>query len=247
MRRLVKLLKKMKTLLVVLGLIGLGPKVLHSQSVQTNSYVSVLRYNLTSTSVIYCQGGESFRPSSGAVTTSGSSTTLTASAGATPFDGLVVGDALVFNVDPVLRMITAKASGSSVTISSAINLPNPTPFNFMHFNCGSGAEDGWMPMAKFGNTATLGFEINSQTTATGIDMRLECRSSAPDAQPIQAFPACSPGACNTFQTYVQTATGITARTAIAVPEPWKDCRVGMKITSTQTGPQSLNVYLMGRQ
>jgi hypothetical protein len=227
--------------LLLLALSGLAA----AQEVDTRPYTAVLRYNLTSASVIYCTGGAGFIQSPGSATTVGSSTTVTASAG-TPFDPLSVGDAVIFGGN-TLNIVVTKTSGSVIVLDAAINLVNPTGFRFMHFVCGSTINDGWLPMAVYGRQAVIVWEVISQTTASGIDVQVQCRSSAPDAGPVQVFPACASAACNTFLNIPASATGVTAATGLIVEEPWSQCRVGLKIDTTQTGPQSINVYLMGRK
>lgn len=246
-------MKKLLPTLVML-LVGLP---LWPQDVQTDVYTGVLSFDVDSATLTFCKGAEGFRPGPGSVTNSGSTLTCDGSTGCfAPLSitsGMATGDAVLIGSGNVLNFVTAKASDNSITLDAApTNNVTSVGWRFIHFVCGTGADDGWLPLAKFGRQATLVLEINQQNTTTGIDARFECRSSAPQAQPIQVFPSCPANACNTFQTYTATA-GIATRTAVVLSEPWKECRVGLKLTSTDDGTdtgsaaEQVNVYLMGRK
>lgn len=84
-------------------------------------------YNIASQTMTYGKlGGPSGFPVQlgYGVQTSGSSTTVTGVSSSTPFDPCNVGDLIVFQKGETTleRTITAKASGNSITVSSAVDL-----------------------------------------------------------------------------------------------------------------------------
>lgn len=208
---------------------------------QVGQYISVLRYDLASTSVIYCSGGPGWVQGTSTVSTSGSSTTLTAATDGT-FDALSVGDSIF--LAGVFRRVDAIASGTSLTLSSAVNT-TATGWRYIHYTCGSGADAGAFTIAN-GEISTLVAEIVTMT-ATSIDVRFECRTSAPDAGWVVVYPSAGNNECGAgteASGYCQFTAA--ASLALVVDEVWNQCRIGMKINSDTAGAESINLYAMTR-
>lgn len=208
---------------------------------QVSQYISVLRYDLASTSVIYCSGGPGWVQGTSTVSTSGSSTTLTAAADGT-FDALSVGDSIY--VAGSFRRVDAKASGTSLTLSSAINT-TATGWRYIHYVCGTGADAGAFTIAN-GTISTLVAEIVTMT-ATSIDVRYECRTSAPDAGWVVVYPSAGNNECGAgteASGYCQFTAA--ASLALVVDEVWNQCRIGLKINTDTAGAESINLYAMTR-
>ena len=208
---------------------------------QVNQYISVLRYDLASASVIYCSGGPGWVTGTSTVSTSGSSTTLTAATAGT-FDPLAVGDSIF--VAGAFRRVDAKASGTSLTLSSAINTV-ATGWNYIHYTCGTGTEAGKFTIAN-GWISTLVAEIVTMT-ATSIDVRYECRTQAPDAAWIVVYPSAGNNECGAgteSSGYCQFTAA--ASLALVVDEVWNECRIGLKINTDTAGAESINLYAMTR-
>lgn len=208
---------------------------------QVNQFISVLRYDLASTSAIYCSGGQGWVQGTSTVSTSGSSTTLTAATTGT-FDALSVGDSLY--VAGSFRQVAAKASSISLTLSSAINTV-ATGWRYIHYTCGTGNEDGKFTVAN-GWISTLVAEIVTMT-ATSVEVRYECRTQAPDAAWIVVYPSAGNNECGAG-TEASGYCSFTAAASLAlvVDEVWNECRIGTKITSDTAGAESINLYAMTR-
>jgi hypothetical protein len=208
---------------------------------QVGQYISVLRYDLESASVIYCSGGPGWIQGSSTVSTSGSSTTLTAATAGT-FDPLSVGDSIF--VAGSFRRVDAKASGTSLTLSSAINT-TATGWRYIHYVCGTGADAGAFGIAN-GEISTLVAEIVTMT-ATSIDVRYECRTAAPDAGWIVVYPSAGNNECGAgteSSGYCQFTAA--ASLALVVDEVWNQCRIGIKVNTDTAGAESINLYAMTR-
>jgi hypothetical protein len=208
---------------------------------QVSQYISVLRYDLASTSVIYCSGGQGWVQGTSTVSTSGSSTTLTAASDGA-FDGLAAGDSIF--VAGVFRRIDAVGSGTSLTLSSAIDT-TATGWRYIHYVCGSGADAGAFTIAN-GTISTLVAEIVTMT-ATSIDVRYECRTNTPDAGWVVVYPSAGNNECGAgteASGYCQFTAA--ASLALVVDEVWNQCRIGLKINTDTAGAESINLYAMTR-
>ncbi len=208
---------------------------------QVSQYISVLRYDLGSTSVIYCSGGPGWVQGPSTVSTSGSSTTLTAASDGA-FDGLSAGDSIF--VAGSFRRIDAVASGTSLTLSSAINT-TATGWRYIHYVCGSGSDAGAFTIAN-GTVSTLVAEIVTMT-ATSIDVRYECRTSVPDAGWVVVYPSAGNNECGAgteSSGYCQFTAA--ASLALVVDEVWNQCRIGLKINSDTAGAEVINLYAQTR-
>jgi hypothetical protein len=173
------------------------------------------------------------------VETAGASTTVTATDG-TPFDPVTVGSIIVFcSPRPdgkIVRTVTAKASGSSITVDSAVTLGAGTAFFFWPFKGGTTDSDGWHNVNAFSaitvfvDVATLG--------STAIEAIVEV-GGGPFSAPVQANT--TPAAVSATVTASISAVG---RVAIEVFSVAQSLRVGLRVTG---GPaaDAVSVWLAG--
>lgn len=229
-------------LTILLGLIAL-PAI----GQETRRAYFVLDYDLDSASYIFCAmtgtNGSPFGspiPGSSTLVTSGSSTTVTEGVtDALPFALLSVGDVLFIGNGPdtpVIRRITAKASGASVTVDTAVDLGTAgRQFGWKKTSCGTAASDGWIDVSSFlFKKVTVHLR---QMDATSIDIKWEGRDLTYDTQPEYVYPGSntatgtcpggtsSSGACN------YTAASEATNNSVEVDIPFDQLRVGMKINT----------------
>lgn len=230
----------MRRALLTLCALLTGAPLFAQASQQAKAYF-VSGYDLDATSYTYCvttgKLGDPWGPareSKAQVETSGSSTTVTAVvADSLPFADLGVGDVLYFQTAPgttALRYITAKASGDSITVSSAIDLSAGSGFNFTWRDvaCGTTAADGWINVSGY-DAKIVTYIENLSVDAGGMDFRWECRDHTDDTNIITVYPETNYAA--------EDGAGPGGR-AVVITEPWDQCRVGMKLTdddNTDTG------------
>ena len=206
----------------------------------------VAAYNLSSTSYTYPLLGN---PLSGAanILTVGSSTTVTAATG-TPFASVNVGDEITVQTATttrVVRAVTAKASSTSITVSSAANLSgngaSGYPFSYRPLSDGTGDTQGWIKVAQY-REKNFVVEVNA-LAATNITIRVECKTPGDMASPTPIYPVS--GATGQCGTGIVTTAGVTARCSIVSYEPWDQCRIGFIITG-DAGDQSVTAGFLGR-
>ncbi len=205
-------------------------------------------YDLDATAITYCnvtgeRGSPFARPVAVPIriTTSGSSTTTTELvASSAPFESVAAGDILI--VDPgtgpanvLRRVITAKASSASLTVNTAWDLSATAGYNFYYLktSCGTAATSGWISVAG-ATQFTINFQIDQVNVTGGVDMQVQCRGASVGSAPIQIFPSCTTGSCNTVQNYSGTA-GLASRTTIVTTASYSDCRVGILIHTSDDG------------
>jgi hypothetical protein len=236
-------------------LLLLAPSV---QAQEVRKAYFTYKYDLDSTSFIYCvatgKNGspwDSPRDGSAFITTSGSSTTVTELVtDSLPFALLSVGDIIELQNDddgntPAIRVITAKASGASITVNTAIDISTAgKPFRWRKVSCGTTATSGWIDVGGF-LYKKITVHLN-QMNATSIDIRWEGRDLSLDTNPEYIYPGSntatgtcpggtsSSGACN------YTAAGIATRTAVEVDVPYDSVRVGMKVNTDDGGDTGAN-------
>lgn len=219
-------------------LLCLCPTLAYSQGLEERTFVRA--YDLDSTTLIYCVSSQ-LNTGSGRIKTTGSSTTVTSvTAGESVFAPVGVGDTLTVMVSGVetFRTVTAKASNTSVTIDSAANLDNAGQgygWSYRDVTCGTTANDGWLNVAGF-RDKVFTFEFNAGD-ADSIDIRWECKTSVPGANPVIVYPGksdtCGGGSLLTgYCNFPAAGVGITSRLALVVYEPWAFCRLGMKVKTT---------------
>lgn len=192
---------------------------------------------------IYCKVSGPSR-GQGKVLTVSSSTTVTAASG-TPFDLLDIGDELIVNNAGTFqrRVITAKASGTSVTVDSAVNWSgNSTtgyPFDYNDRVCGNSDSDGWHDVTGT-STALLFVDVLALSATGGIDYTIECRGNADSTQPRLLV-------AGNITTAVIPAVPSTTLDPIVVPEPCAALRIGLKFGTVDTsGTDSVSAYLRVR-
>lgn len=230
MRRMTRFL--VGALAVLLALQGPLPFV----KAQSNTTYSIVEnYDLDSATLTFCRLQPDPIQGLGLITTSGSNTVVTAATG-TPFAGLGENDVL-YGLSAATgaqetRYITTWTSNVSVTVNAAVDWSSPATginFSYKHLYCGTTANDGWFDVSGFVYSSII-VNVQQLNTTTGIDFRWECRNSAPGAAPVQVCPT----TINTFRTV--TVAGITdGAVNCAVEEPYAQCRVGMKLNTTDDG------------
>jgi hypothetical protein len=247
----------LKKLLMVLAL-GLMGSTAFAQSFTANfTYL----YDVDSSGLTYCvmtgQNSDPFavaRVGTSNIKTTGTSTTLTEfTSGALPFTNLSVGDTIVVPKDnsavPTQQtvMITAKASGASITVSgSGLTLTGTLghPFNWLKQTCGTAITDGWATVS--GHKTVLMTSQYEQGDLDGLRVRWECKASGVGAQPVIVYPGESSdcgigGTLSTDRCNFATA-GVTARLSVLVEEnPFAYCRVGLAYAATDTSDATTNL------
>lgn len=207
----------------------------------TESVQIMYRYNLNSTTEIFCSLGQEV-PVADRVQDA-TSTTMTAVAG-TPFLNVAVGDMIRGTDQPAsggegfINSVVARASSSSITINTALSGEvNPTLTSATLFyrtlTCGTGINSGAFSMSKYGRT-TVQIDITQLVLAvpgtSTIDARILCRTAA-TAQWLQVYPVLVPPAVTA--TYVSLA--VVGGWAKEIQGTYHSCRVGLKINAADDG------------
>lgn len=200
------------------------------------------KYDVDSTSVTYCrmlgQGGSPFGGSIAGlvnIETSSSSQTITGvNPGSTAaFASISAGDLITVRTDPntvALIKVVTKTDDDTIVTDTAVNLDIDGGYAFRYWRqeCGSTSTSGWLDISGY-NDRNITIQYD-QGDLGSLDARVECRGSYPGAQPVQIFPSCTTGACNTYQAY--TTEGIASRTSVIIPDPFGVCRVGLKYSAS---------------
>lgn len=241
----------MKKLILALAILGLTGTAYAQEQASGNS---AIEYDVDSSSTTYCRveglNGNVFGPNipnNFQIKTTGSTTTVDAATG-TPFDLLLAGDVIfVTRIDGTTdrRVIITRSSSSQVVVNAAVDwsaasAPNATGFAFSwrKTRCGTAATDGWFPASA--QAATSIHIQYDQGDLTALLARVECRASYIAALPIQVFPACTAGACNTTQSYA--TVGITSRSTYVVVDPsYTECRVGIAWSGADASDAGANL------
>lgn len=170
------------------------------------------------------------------IETSGSSTTVTATSG-TPFAQVGVGDILILKTangeTTTIRKVTAKASPTSITIDSAINLTSTcTSWSFMPYVSGS-ASTGQGHSARGYTNKSINISLPT-IGAPAIDISIQGKTPGGLGGWVDIVPDGS----------IQlTATGSQS---VQIIEPWMAIRVGVK-AATFTGTDALTISLTGEE
>ena len=188
--------------------------------------------DITDTSYSYCKmkglNGDPFEPmlGTGRIETSGSSTTVTAeTAGDVPFAPVSVGDLLLISYGGTTyrRLVTARASDTSITINAAIDTTGAT-WSWYKAACGATAADGWIGASS---AWAMTFEVAVTTiNATSIGYIVECRIGGLAGAQMAA---------STITTATTAQYSFNSQTAGS----WDECRLGLKV-NTDTGVQSVS-------
>lgn len=201
----------------------------------------LLDYDLDSTSYVYPVLGQRIIPGPGRAQTSGSSATVTAGATSTnPFDEIGVGDVIYFSpgsvTDTVLqRRVTAKASATSITVDSAVDLSgNGTTgvaWEYQHFSTGTAITNGWFNLPSPTISSAVMVEVSQLNVTGGIDVRIECRMEIGSGNPVSAFYR----NVTTAGIGAGTTTTDTGIIVYEVLPHFRQCRVGLKIGGADDG------------
>lgn len=207
------------------------------------------KYDVDSNAVAYCRlVGQQNSPFGGSISgagrikTAGSSVTITSVTALTnAFAGVDIGDLISVQTSPgstVLRTVVTNADDDTVTVDTAVDLGTTgVAYRYWMSECGTGATSGWIDLSQYpSRSITIQYD---QGDLTQLDIRVECKANYPGAEPVQVFPVCTVGACNTYQAY--TTAGITSRTATQISAPFGSCRVGFKWTTADTSDAGANV------
>jgi hypothetical protein len=189
------------------------------------------------------------------ISTVGSSTTVTATVAATlPFALLGVGDAFGVKIGtdavPTYRIITAKASGDSVTVNAAIDLSVDATgyfFTWRKYVGGTAATSGWFDVSNLAaDTITITVQYD-QGDLDALGVRWECRVQSLDTQPQYVHPGastssgiCGPGTPSaTFCTFATAGAG----QGLSVRDigKWDECRIGLKFVTNDTSDAGANL------
>lgn len=179
-------------------------------------------------------------PGRGGITTSGASTTVTSSTADTnspfvaAFDFVNIGDILWIQTTDTAwatRVVTAKASNTSITVDTAINLSTArTSWSVQQFKSGTTINDGWV------NTRDLeakSVQVEVDTFAggtTNITFSIEGRLDAA-------------GSSSSYQVINKIFTAVGTQ-VFSIPEPYNQMRVGAYCT-VDGGVQSISAFLKG--
>jgi hypothetical protein len=165
------------------------------------------------------------------VETSGSSTTVTASDG-TPFDPVSAGDLIHFLTgnppeDEVTdRKVDTKTDGTEITVDSAVDLSEGTPFFFEPFRSGTGDGDGWHGVRHW--SAITVFADLVTLASTSIDLVVE-------------------GLGGPYSTPVPLATAtlsVVGKTPLEISSVVSRLRVGLKANGNMSGDE-VTVWAVG--
>ena len=189
-------------------------------SVITQKKTLVSNYELDSTSMIYCKLADPINVQT-KIATSGASTTVTAViASSAPFALVSAGDVIGVsqNGQFVERTVVSKSDSDTIVVSANITIPAAGQyFWYRSGSCGTGAEDGWIPvedMDKFDFT----IQIDAMgITAGGIDAAVQCRNLSPSTNYATVWST------------NYTSTGVDT---VLVTALYDQCRVGLKVGTT---------------
>lgn len=249
----------MKKPLLVLAL-GLLASSAFAQSAAKDGQLALL-YDVDSTTLTYCRtegasGGPFDSPIVGSsrIKTVGSSTTVTEfTAGALPFSSVAVGDILVIQTTnppgavQTLRAVTAKASGASITVDTAIDLSAAGGFQFGFYKhrCGTTSADGWVAIPTAARLISLTVQYD-QGDLDALAVRWECKASGAGAEPVIIYPGessdCGIGGTLATDRCTFATPGITARLSVVDTAPaYGSCRVGLARVTTDTLDTTTNL------
>lgn len=197
------------------------------------------------------------------ITTSGAeSTTVTAAvASSAPFAAVQAGDFIRFRTGdpggligkseadqlhdgqvPWLKVVT-RTNANSITVNQAVFIPTTgVPFEWRRVLTSSQIGYGWVPTRSF-DVAKFSVKIDQQNTTTGISVQVQCRDDLPGLDTLSehiVYPY--PGATCNFGTLdtsecVFTGAGALNNLVVTIDNAgaWQECRVGLKLDSTDDG------------
>lgn len=238
------------------GLVPGGPPpIVHADEDQVAHFM--MRFDVDSTSVNYCRvtgsGGSAFgAPLQGPslVATSGSSTTVTSSAGFGDLDAddiIIVQRTLTTGATDVRRVVGAPASTSSLTVDEAITLTGGFAWSYLKQTCGTAVTDGWIEATGAPGTVRSVQVDFLQGDIDGLEWRIEERRLGYEAPAVPIFPgsatACGAGsvASGYCRFAAATAAAGTGNYPVRDDVPWRSLRVGFKVQSTDTSDAGANL------
>jgi hypothetical protein len=215
------------------ALLVLLPALCAAQGTRVDRAI-VSKYELDSASYIYCKLGPS-TVGPGRVETSGSSATVTGVALLTdPFTNVAVGDEMMFGAGgAAVRVVTAWASATSITVDSVINLDvdGGMNFSYTHPTCGTAATDGWFVVGPGVHTIHVVYRQGDLTG--GVDFSVETRTRGVLGVPEQV-------AAGT----VAATTALVNQATIVLGETSNEFRVGLKYGSADTSDATTNAEMI---
>jgi hypothetical protein len=249
--------KRLLALLVVLGLaLGIPANALADAA---QAFYLASQFNIQSLTATGCQtfgnGGALAGSGNGPadlidyITTGGVSTaTITAVNSANPFAAVTAGDIFILppvgDVPQAPIVIQSVTNPNTVVATAVVTIAvGGVRAGWYHQVCGTLTTSGWVDVSQFYEKDLL-FQGDTIGAAAGIDVQWQCRMAGPFAQPVQVYPACASGACNTVQNY--TADGLASRTNVVIYEPWNQCRALFNVHSGSPGTNSITIMLTGR-
>lgn len=215
-------------------------------SAATTRRIELFKYDLDATSKTYFVLGADPGTAGSAVVSAAGSTTLT-SAG-TPFANVSVGDMLIIKASTGIvypKTVVAKASASSLTMSTPAITVTSAPFTWRKLTSGTTSAYGAFPVDGF-STFTVQVVIDQFSVSSGgISVQLECRAN-PNAEWAPAYPVTTPPAAQV--PFTATAVGSYLLPTAGV---YDACRVGLWLTGTDDGAdtatnaEQVSIYTIG--
>jgi len=212
-------------------------------------------YDVTSTSYIYTaylgQNNSPFgapNTGRGRIKTAGSSTTVTENvAGELPFTSIAIGDLLIFVLPADVASgtktyvsVTAKASGASITVSTAVDLTGGVSFSYYKAQRGTAATDGWIGVGQ-DPKKSWSWEIVS-IAAASIEVIIQCKDDYLGAPLVPVYPPVSSETDECYTGSFSAAKVCKFSTVL----PYGACRFGLKVT-TDGGVQNVKAgYQAGK-
>lgn len=239
----------MKRLLALIFALAL-PIVASSQDTRVANFA--IEYDLDDTNLTYCvvtgQQSSPFGTAIAGVETITSTSTAIEASNASAFNQVGAGDILlVVQSDAITRLVVASVTdGNSLTVAAAPASDfTAATWRWLNTTCGTGDTNGWIDVSNMsGKTFTLQYEQGDGN----IDVRWECRKSFVGALPMVVYPSQATDACGTNGTltsghcrYTAANVGIANRISLVAWEPYKDCRVGVKLTAADSSDAGTNL------
>lgn len=170
------------------------PGSVAAQPIAQVSRQIVADHDYDSATPTYCVLEPNRRQGAGTVSTSGSSTTLTASV-TTAFTNVGAGAAITIDRGPVNGTVVgyvfgAPADGDTLTMRTAITVGAGSSWFYQNLNCGTGAGSGWFGVGDVTPSRTWHVDIDQIALASGsLAMRLMCKSASPyQTTGVQVYP-----------------------------------------------------------
>lgn len=214
-------------------------------SAATTRRTELFKYDLDATTKTYFVLGAEPGTAGTAAVSAAASTTLTSSSA---FTNVSVGDMLIIKASTGIvyqKAVVAKASASSLTMSTPAITVTSAPFTWRKLTSGTTSAYGAFPVDGF-STFTVQVVIDQFSVSSGgISVQLECRAN-PNAEWAPAYPVATPPAAQV--PFTATATGSYLLTTSGV---YDACRVGLWLTGTDDGAdtatnaEQVSIYTIG--